>query len=123
MDIPCDVCLGPCRIDTSADQQQDYPLPEPYDDNTPQDHADALRDHADPRINCPVLDIAAMAAADLIEKQAAEIERLTNARPQVCITHEVVMAFIEAPDRPDDDITGPLAAAFRAAGIDVATEA
>lgn len=57
----------------------EFPLPEPYSDNTPQDVADALRDHADLRMGMPVLDLAAMAGAALIEKQAAEIERLTTA--------------------------------------------
>lgn len=40
-------------------------------------------------------------------------------RPQVTITHEVIVAFLEAPGDDQDDITGPLAAAFRAAGVDV----
>jgi hypothetical protein len=53
-----------------------YPLPEPYADGTPQDHADALRDHADLRMGGPLLDYAALAAADLIEQQAAELAKL-----------------------------------------------
>jgi hypothetical protein len=54
---------------TTAEPQ--YPLPWPYSDGTPQDHADALRDHADPRLGGPPLDYAALAAADLIEQAAA----------------------------------------------------
>jgi len=41
---------------------------------------------------------------------------------RVQITHEVILAFIEAPDPPEsdpDDIAGPLRAAFRAAGFEV----
>lgn len=59
-----------------------YPLPEPYADGTPQDHADALRDHADPRIDGRPLDFIALAAADLIEEQAAEIARLRDRHAQ-----------------------------------------
>ena len=54
----------------------EFPLPEPYSDGTPQDHADALRDHADLRLSMPLLDYVAVASAQLIEEQAAEIERL-----------------------------------------------
>lgn len=56
--------------------QVEFPLPFPYSDGTPQDHADALRDHADLRINGPLLDYAALAAAAVIEQQDAEIARL-----------------------------------------------
>lgn len=52
----------------------DYPLPSPYDDNTPQDYVDALRDHADPRIDGPLLDHAALGAAQVIERQPREFE-------------------------------------------------
>jgi hypothetical protein len=60
-----------------------YPLPFPYDDNTPQDHVDMLRDHADLQIDTPLLDYAAVAAADLIEQQAAEIKQLRLAAQAV----------------------------------------
>ena len=63
---------------TTTAAVQTFPLPEPYADNTPQDHADALRDHADLRMNGPLLDYLALAGADLIEEQAAEIERLRS---------------------------------------------
>jgi hypothetical protein len=53
-----------------------YPLPEPYADGTAQDHADALRDHADLRMNGPLIDYLALAGADLIEEQAAELAQL-----------------------------------------------
>lgn len=53
----------------------DRSLPEPYDDNTPQDHADMLRDHSDLRLNGPLLDHAAMAAADLIEQMADQLQQ------------------------------------------------
>lgn len=38
----------------------------------------------------------------------------------VAITHDVVMAFLNAPGDDQDDITGPLRAAFEAAGLKVA---
>ncbi len=56
-----------------------FPLPEPYADDTPQDHADALRDHADLRMDMPLLDYAAGAGAEVIEEQKKEIERLRAA--------------------------------------------
>lgn len=48
----------------------------------------------------------------------AATEAAIKSATQVQITHEVVMAFIEAPDS-GDDITGPLRAAFEAAGFEV----
>jgi hypothetical protein len=59
--------------DSRRTNVNDFPLPEPYNDGTPQDHADMLRDHSDLRMNGPLLDYAALAAADLIERQAAVI--------------------------------------------------
>lgn len=44
----------------------------------------------------------------------AAVETATRVR----ITHDVVMAFIDAPDDVED-IAGPLAAAFEAAGFEV----
>jgi hypothetical protein len=41
-----------------------------------------------------------------------------NVATTVKITHDIIRAFIEAPDRADD-IAGPLIAAFRAAGFEV----
>jgi hypothetical protein len=41
-------------------------------------------------------------------------------RPTVEITPAVIKAFIDAPDEDDEDILGPLRAAFRAAGLTVA---
>ncbi len=55
-----------------------FPLPSPYEGNTPQDHIDALTDHADLRLDGPLLDYLAMAAADLIGRQQAEIAELTE---------------------------------------------
>lgn len=54
----------------------EFTLPEPYAEATPQDYADALRDHADRRIGGPLIDFVMVAAAELIESQAATIERL-----------------------------------------------
>lgn len=50
----------------------------------------------------------------LVLARDAAIETATR----VQITHEIVMAFVTAPDGPDD-ITAPLRAAFEAAGFEV----
>ncbi len=55
-----------------------WPLPAPYADNTVQDHIDALRDNADPKTDGRLIDFLALAGADVIEQQAAEIERLKS---------------------------------------------
>ncbi len=68
------------HIPTYDDQgvPAEFPLPEPYADNTPQDVADALRDHCDFRMDGPLLDYLALAGAALIERQQAEIRRLEH---------------------------------------------
>ncbi|GAB7044899.1 hypothetical protein [Catenuloplanes indicus] len=69
-------------------------LPEPYADSTPQNVADMLRDHADPKINIAPLDLAALVAADLIVKQAAEIEQLKAAiAPQPTTADPITVAY------------------------------
>jgi hypothetical protein len=78
----------------------DFPLPEPYADGTPQDHADALRDHTDLRLNGPSLDYFAAAGAALIEQQAAEIERLravaTKLRSAMIDQHELAGHWLDS---------------------------
>lgn len=46
------------------------------------------------------------------------IEVAIETATRVRIDHDVMVAFLTAPDDPDD-IAGPLAAAFRAAGFEV----
>jgi len=46
------------------------------------------------------------------------VEDAVQVATQVKITHDVIMAFMQEPGSPDD-IAAPLAAAFRAAGIEV----
>jgi len=53
----------------------EFPLPEPYQDGTAQDHADALRDHAD-GVDRSLITYLALAGAGLIERQAAELAQL-----------------------------------------------
>jgi hypothetical protein len=55
-----------------------YPLPTPYNGNTAQDHADALRDNADLRTDGPLLDYLALAGADMIERLQAQVAAVTT---------------------------------------------
>jgi hypothetical protein len=52
------------------------------------------------------------------ERALHAIDDAVETATRVQVTHEIVMAFLQAPDNPDD-ITGPLRAAFRAAGFEV----
>jgi hypothetical protein len=72
-----------------------WTLPEPYASNTPQDHADALRDHADPRFDAPMLDFVAVAAAEVIDQQATEIERLEAELAHARVDHAQVFDALE----------------------------
>lgn len=49
------------------------------------------------------------------------LDNVVNVATRVRMTHEIVLAFIQAPDTgaDQDDITGPLRAAFEAAGFEV----
>lgn len=80
-------------------------LPEPYADGTPQNHADMLRDHADPKADISQLDLAALFAADLIEKQAAEIRAA-----RALIQH--VSTWRHGGGEPGYDAAGALIGAF-----------
>lgn len=57
-------------------------------------------------------------AEQVINDAAGGIGKAIENAMEVKITHEVIMAFLGAPDDPED-ISGPLAAAFRAAGFRV----
>lgn len=55
---------------------------------------------------------------DANEMLADPIDEAIETATRVRINHDVMVAFLTAPDDPDD-IAGPLASAFRAAGFEV----
>lgn len=79
-----------------------FPLPSPYEGNTPQDHIDALTDHADLRLDGPLLDYLAMAAADLIGRQQAEIAELTEKLQGIEGVIKAATAYYLASGTPDE---------------------
>jgi hypothetical protein len=60
----------------------------------------------------PVMD------SDIIDQVHGAAEEAIETATRVRVTPEIIQAFVEAPDDPED-IAGPIEAAFRAAGFEV----